>query len=427
MPTLRLTRRNIATIRPEAKPVIWFDTDVKGFGLKIQPTGSRSWIVEYRPGAGGRGVAKKRIKIGGEELPPEMAREAATKLLASVSLGADPAGGRASERAAVTVTDLIDMFLERHVERKRKASSAASYRGIFNVHVKPTIGAKRAPLVTRADIDKMHTSISAKTEGDRRRGGIFVANKALAIISAMYGWAAGVGLVPEGFNPASRVERFKEHRRERFLNADELGRIGSALLEAETIGLPYEVDETTQSAKHNRKPENRRVILPRHVTGAIRLLMFTGCRLREILHLEWSHIDFQRGIAFLPDSKTGKKAIVLPDPALLILKELPRLGRYVVASQSAGLADENPRADLKKPWAAVSRHAGLHGVRLHDLRHSYASVGAGSGMGLPIIGKLLGHANPSTTQRYAHLDADPVRVAANAIADKISASMGEVR
>jgi integrase len=147
--------------------------------------------------------------------------------------------------------------------------------------------------------------------------------------------------------------------------------------------------------------------------------------LREVLHLKWEHVDFERGLLLLPDSKTGKKTIVLNAPALSLLEGLTRVGIYVIAGDSAATINERPRADLKRPWTAVSRRADLDGVRLHDLRHNFASFGAGGGMGLPIIGKLLGHTQPQTTARYAHLHADPLRRASDAIGATIAAAMGE--
>jgi len=164
----------------------------------------------------------------------------------------------------------------------------------------------------------------------------------------------------------------------------------------------------------------------------LRLLLFTGARLREILHLKWEYYDASRGLLILPDSKTGQKTIVLGAPAMDVLNGLPKIGDYVIpgtARQVQGEGnvfprlEDKPRADLKKPWARVQAHAKLEGVRLHDLRHSFASVGAGAGLGLPIIGKLLGHANAATTARYAHLDADPLRRATDAISNTIAAAL----
>ena len=153
--------------------------------------------------------------------------------------------------------------------------------------------------------------------------------------------------------------------------------------------------------------------------AAIRLLLFTGCRLREILDLRWSDVDLERGMLNLLDSKTGRKSVILNAPALAVIGTLPRIGDYVIH----GERPDKPRSDLKRPWAIVCRRAGLEGVRIHDLRHSFASIGVGAGHGLPIVGKLLGHADASSTARYAHLDADPVRRASNSIAATIEAAM----
>jgi integrase len=171
------------------------------------------------------------------------------------------------------------------------------------------------------------------------------------------------------------------------------------------------------------KEENRQTVLAPHAVAALRLLIFTGCRLGEILHLRWSDVDFERGMLHLADSKTGKKSVVLNAPALAVLDAIPRVGDFVIAGQSRSGKPERPRSDLKKPWSAIRRHAGLEGLRIHDLRHSFASVGAGAGLGLPIVGKLLGHTQASTTQKYAHLDNDPLRRASNAIGATIAAAM----
>src|SRR5439155_6593777 len=255
----------------------------------------------------------------------------------------------------------------------------------------------------------------------------FQANRMLAVVGSMYGFASRVGILDEGTNPARRVENFPEHRRERFLTSDELERLGAAIREAETKGIPWKVDEAKPNARHLARQENRFTRLDPFAAAALRLLLFTGCRLREILHLKWEHVDLERGLLFLPDSKTGRKAIVLNAPALEILADLPRVGSYVIAGQAAGTADDKPRADLNRPWRAIVKRAGLNGLRIHDLRHTHASVGAGLGLGLPIIGKLLGHTQPSTTARYAHLDADPLRRASEHIGTQLAAAMGDLK
>jgi integrase len=141
--------------------------------------------------------------------------------------------------------------------------------------------------------------------------------------------------------------------------------------------------------------------------------------------LRWEHVDLERGLLSLPDSKTGKKAIVLNAPAMTVLAGLPRIGAYVIAGEDAGTDKEKPRADLNKPWRSIARRAGLHALRIHDLRHTHASFGASAGLGLPIIGKLLGHARATTTQRYAHLDTDPLRRASDHIGARLAAALGE--
>ncbi|PZQ80020.1 MAG: integrase [Ancylobacter novellus] len=415
MPTIKLTRRNVSSLQPAAKPIVWYDVDLKGFGLKIMPSGARSWIVEYRPGAGGRGVAKKRLKVGGDALSPEAARAAAEKLLASVALGSDPSSDRTAEREAMTVSDLLDMFVARHVEVKRKAASAEFYERTARLHIKPAIGSKKVNQLQRADVAKMHSGVATKPKG----GGKFVANRALAILSAAYGWAGRNGFVADGFNPAAGIERFEEEGRERYLTAEEMSRLGEALREAETVGLPFEVDEDGPKAKHAPKLENRRTVFSPHVVGAIRLLMLTGCRLREILHLRWSEFDADRGALFLPDSKRGRKTVVLSAAAQEVLTALPRVGIYVIASNEP----DRPRHDLKKPWSAIRKRAGLAGLRIHDLRHSFASVGAAANFSLQTIGGLIGHASVATTQRYAHLQVDPVRAAADVIAGRIAEAL----
>jgi integrase len=228
-------------------------------------------------------------------------------------------------------------------------------------------------------------------------------------------------------NPTRGVDKYPEKSRERYLTGGEFARLGEAIREAETVGLPWTVDESKPNAKHAAKTEKRRTVISPHATAAVRLLLLTGARLREILHLRWEHIDFDRGLLILPDSKTGRKTIVLGGPAAAVLADIPRIGIYVIAGQTAGTEREKPRADLNKPWRAIAKRARLAGLRIHDLRHTHASIGAGAGLGLPIIGKLLGHSKSVTTQRYAHLDVDPLRRAADHIGSHIAEAMGDVR
>ena len=184
--------------------------------------------------------------------------------------------------------------------------------------------------------------------------------------------------------------------------------------------MPWVVDEKSPKAKHVPK-DNRRTKVSPFATAAIRLLLLTGCRLREILNLRWEEFDRERGMLLLPDSKTGRKPVILSGAAIAVLEGIPRVGDYVIA----GLRAEKARRDLKRPWEAIRHRAALGPIRLHDLRHTFAATGAGSNLGLPVIGKLLGHRRAETTSRYAHIAADPLKTAADAIASKLAAKMGE--
>jgi integrase len=256
-----------------------------------------------------------------------------------------------------------------HAEAKRKASTAREYRRLLDHVVLPAIGKRKVANVTRQDVTKFHYA---------RRETPIEANHALAVASALFNFAERIGCRPDGGNPCRHVEKYPQRNRERFLSADELARLGDAL--AAYDGSPY-------------------------ATAAIKLLVFTGARLGEVLGLQWQWIDFDRGEARLPDSKSGPKTIHLPPPALAVLTELPRVegNPHVIVGGVPGAGLVN----LEKPWRAIRKKAELEDVRLHDLRHAFASIAVSSGMGLPIIGKMLGHTQAQTTQRYAHLARGP--------------------
>ena len=406
----RITKRVVDSLKIKPSEYALWDAKMPGFGVRVRPTGAMSYVVVYRAGSG-RGAPYRRYTIGAVgKITPEKARLRAKGILGAVAHGKDPAGEKIGERGTPTVAELAERFMTEHIEPKRKTGTASFYRDILDRIVKPELGTTKADKVTRSAVAKVHGKLRATP---------FQANRMLAVVGSMYAFAARIGAVPEGTNPTRKIDKFVEHRRERFLTGEELERLGAAIREAETKGIPWEVDEAGPKAKHLPKAKNRYTKIGPFAAAALRLLLFTGCRLREILHLKWENVDSERGLLFLADSKTGKKTVVLNAPALAVLTGLERMGSYVVP----GDHPEKPRADLKGPWEAVSKRAGLDGVRLHDLRHTYASLGAGSGLGLPIIGKLLGHTQASTTQRYAHLDNDPLRRATESIGSQIAAAL----
>ena len=384
----KITKRAVDALKPGAdgaEAVLW-DTEVKGFGVRVQRGGSKSYIVHYRTGSGRRAPLRK-LTIGKHGAPwtPEKARSEAKRLLGIVETGADPAADKIARKEAPTLGDLAERFLAEHAEAKRKASTATEYRRLLDRIILPALGKRKVIEITRQDVGKLHHSL---------RQAPYQANRVLAVLSKMFNLAEHWGLRPDGLNPCRHVEKFGERKRERMLSSAELGRLGEAL--SAHAGSPY-------------------------TAAAVKLLVFTGARLNEVLSLRWDWIDFDRGEARLPDSKTGAKTLHLPPPALSVLAELPRLdgNPHVIVGHKTGAAMVN----LEKPWRAIRATAGLDDVRLHDLRHAFASVAASSGMGLPIIGKILGHTQAATTHRYAHLASDPVKAAAAAVAGKIAAAM----
>lgn len=404
----RINKTNVdrlACPADKSMEVLWDDA-LRGFGVIALPSGRKTFVVQCK-----RNGRSQKAKIGlFGPMTAEQARTQALNLLGAIESGADPVAERRAARMVRTFSEVAEDFMAQHVLAKRKQRTAESYRCLLDKYVLPELGKKKIIDIGRVDVARLHSKLA-----DTPRQ----ANAAVSVISAIWGWAARREEVEFAKNPASRLERFPEKRWERYLSSEEMSRLGSALERAETEGIPW-LNEEPQS-KHGAKPENRRSFLDPFALAAIRLLVLTGMRPREVLNLEWRHVDFERGVLFLPDSKTGRKTVFLGDPALSLLRQLPRIEncRFVIA----GRTPDKARADLNRPWSAVRRDAKLEGVRLYDLRHSFASVGAGASLGLPIVGKLLGHSQPATTNRYAHLDADPLRRAANEISTSIAAAL----
>jgi integrase len=368
MTSQRITKRTVDALQSNGREFTVWDDTVSGFGVRVRQTGAKSYVVVYRAGAG-RGAPVRRYTIGAVgKITPERARARAKVILGAVAHGDDPANQKTAERGTPTVAELADNFMADHVRTKRKAGTAEFYRDILDRIVKPALGTTKADKLTRLQVGRLHSSLADTP---------FQANRVLAVIGSMFAFAGRACIVREGTNPARGIDKFKEERRERFLTGEELERLGGAIREAETTGVPWTVDETRPTAKHVPKAKRSTKIAPSSA-AALRLLLFTGCRLREILHLRWEHVDIERGCLFLPDSKSGRKTVILNAPALTVLNSLQRTGSYVVPGDDP----EQPRHDLKRPWDAVTKRAGLAGVRLHDLRHTYASFGAGGGLGL---------------------------------------------
>ncbi|MBL4695547.1 MAG: tyrosine-type recombinase/integrase [Rhizobiaceae bacterium] len=411
----RLTKTLVDRLAPDETEYVAWCGKLAGFGCRVWPSGKKVFIVFYRAGGRGSKLRKKSIGTYGM-VTVEQARREAEKYLASAQLGQDLVGEERKAKAEMTVSDLCDEYLEHGVSLK-KPSTIATDIGRINGHIRPLLGKKKLSAVTRTDIERFLNDVAkGKTAQDKRtgkkgrsiiKGGKGTAARTVRLLGGIFTYAVNQGYIDS--NPRLGVKIFKDRSMDRFLTETEMDRLGEALIEAETIGLPWQLKDGSKSN------DDQRVIMSPHVTGAIRLLILTGCRLREILHLKWSEVDFERLILNLPDSKTGRKTVYLSVGAVEVLNALPRIGTYVVL----GRDPDQPRSDLKRPWKRIADHAGLEGVRLHDLRHTFASQGAASGMSLQMIGALLGHKSPETTARYAHLTDDPLRRALNEMSGAI--------
>jgi integrase len=410
MPQGRISKKSVDALKcgsGKDRSFLW-DKALAGFGVAAFASGKKVYYGQYR--AHGR---TRRIALGEHgRLTPDEARTEAKKLLGLVESGHDPIAQRREARARRTLKEVSADFMTQHIRQKRKARTGDEYQRLLDLHLLPTLGRRQLASIRRPDVARLHAALADRP---------FAANRCLALLSSIWNWAARRDEVQFGDNPVKGIEKNPEKGRERYLTNEEFARLGESLRLAETVGLPWNVDEDKLTAKHAPKEPNRRTILDPFAVAAIRLLIFTGARVSEILNARWDQVDFDRGILFLADSKTGAKPIYLSSAAVTVLSTLPRLQSipYIIAGAIPGKA----RTDLKRPWRFLTRAADLEGLRLHDLRHSFASYGVGDGLGLPIIGKLLGHSQPSTTHRYAHLDANPLRRASEQIGQKIAAAI----
>lgn len=379
----KLTVRSIEAIQPSSKDVIVWDSEVTGFGCKVTPKGKRTFFLYYRT----KDNQQRRPSIGAYgPLRPEAAREIAKRWLVEVAQGRDPSETRKLDRVSPSVGDLCERYLAEHAETRKKASSAKNDRRIIDVHILPALGARKAASITRADVAALHHSL---------RRTPYEANRMLALASKMFSLAERWGIRTDGSNPAKNIDRFREVKRERYLAPNEIARLWQ-LLESDTA----------------------RAAVSAEAIAAIKLLILTGRRLNEVLGLRWAWVDLNAKVLRLPDTKNGALTVSLNDQACAVLaslKESAGDNEFVIP----GAVDGRPLVNLQKPWSKVRALANLPDVRIHDLRHTFASVGAGMGMSLPLLGRLLGHSQAATTSRYAHLALNPVRVANDAIGDEL--------
>ncbi|WP_343081444.1 tyrosine-type recombinase/integrase [Ostreiculturibacter nitratireducens] len=368
----KLTKRSVEALQPQAENYFVWDSEIIGFGVRVMPSGTKTYQAQYR-----KGGRTRRISLGRHgNITAEQARLKAREVMGLVAKGENPAEEIAQERRAPTVAALCERFFETHVQERCKPSTAAEYRRAIDKFIKPAIGAFKVVDVERKDIAELH---------HKHRAIPYQANRTLGVLSKMFNLAEVWGLRRDGSNPCRHVPKYRERKHERFLSQSELQRLGQVLTEVEHEG--------------SESP---------FIVAAFRLLILTGCRLGEIQTLKWDYITPRH--MELPDSKTGARRIPLPQAAREVLDALPRMdgNPYVIA----GIVEGQHATDLQRPWRRIRERAGLDDVRIHDLRHTYASMAVSSGMPIQMVGRLLGHSQLQTTMRYAHLADDPVLEAA---------------
>jgi integrase len=357
----RLTKQIVDELAPRGTDYVVWCGRLPGFGCRVRSSGHRSFIAMYR--AGGRNATTRKVTIGAYgKLTVEQAREQAGRILAKAQLGEDVALQRARTRAEITISELCDEYMREGVDHK-KASTLASDRSRIECHIRPLLGRKRIGAVTRVDISQFLRDVAmgkarrnVKTRKHGRsivRGGRGAAFRTVRLLGGIFSYAVRCDYLTE--NPCRGVQLYKDKKGERFLTTQEFHRLGDTLRLAETEGLPWTFNKGRKTEHRPAKSENQREVFPRDVTAAIRLLMFTGCRLREILRLRWQDVDFDRGVLNLPDSKTGRKKVLIAGAAIAALNELERHSEYVIS----GREPDKPRADLNRPWRRITQHARL--------------------------------------------------------------------
>jgi integrase len=367
---------------------------VRGFGIRVTRAGAKSFVLNYRA----RGV-ERRLTLGSfPDWSVAQAREEAKRLKRLVDQGRDPMGERHEERRAPTVADLADRYLVEHAPKKRERSRHED-QSVITQWIRPALGNKKVADVRHADIERLHSRITAY--GTRVR-----ANRCVALLSKMFSLATRWEMRSSD-NPCRGIERNAEEPRNRYLAGDELRRLVEAL----------------------------RVFPNQAAANAIKLLLLTGSRRSEVLSASWNQFNLEEGIWVKPSSHTKQKRehrIPISGAVRLLVGEM-----RAAADQRAAETDRPaspflfpaPRGarqgpghmvELKGPWRQLCKAAGIDGLRPHDLRHSYASFLINSGASLALIGSLLGHSNPSTTSRYSHLFDSPLRLAAEKVAAIVS-------
>jgi integrase len=388
----KLTSTLVKSLEPGLKDKLVWDNEIKGFHCKITPKGKRVFLYYYLT----KDFRQRRPVIGVfGTMTCDQARLIAIEWQAEIAKGGDPSADKSTRRHMVTVKELSERYLKEHAKTQKKPSSAKIDESMWQNYILPRIGNCKVSSVTRNDIATIHAALSHVPTA---------ANRCLALLSKAFNLAELWNYRPDNTNPCRHLKRYAEKKRKRYLSMEEIKTLNSVLNNCEA----------------------NKTILP-SAAAAIRLIMFTGSRLSEILTLKWQYVDLDNRLLNLPDSKTGEKFVYLPLDAITILETLfenPQrnpANPYVIV----GREENTHLVNLEKSWCRVRKLAKIEDVRMHDLRHTFASIAVANGLSLPIIGGLLGHSQTSTTARYAHLNNSALKEAVSLIGNAISTAMEE--
>ncbi len=380
-----ISRRTVEALPAGDREAVFWDRELSGFGVRVYPSGSKVYLVQTRSGG-----KSKRVTIGRHGLlTAEQARRKAAMLISGIKAGQEPVLTASPQACGPTLAELGERYLREHVAVRCKPTTAAAYRHALTRFILPAFGSLPLGAIGRDQVASLHYGL---------HGTPAMANQVVETLSRLFTMAEAWGVAPEGGNPCRFVKKYEKRSCERFLSEREFRRLGKVLSEFEAEG------KVSASG-----------------VAALQVLMLTGCRRNEILTLRWEDVDLEAGELRLRDAKTGARWVALSPAATRVLAAIPRLpdNPWVIAGSRAG----GRRANLNALWVVVRRRAGLEDVRIHDLRHSFASRALALGESLTMIGKLLGHRQVQTTARYAHLARESVKTSAARVAESIATDM----
>lgn len=381
---MKFTKSRIEAIKPEKRECFVWDESIRGFGLRVSPKGKKSYFIQYRLHG-----KTNRIHLGSaEHILLSDAQKAASIILSDLAVGRNPALERQRLRKSPTMEKVVSRYLSEHVEPKLKKSTAEDYKRILNNHILPRFRTMKVKTITHKDIMSLHHAM---------RESPYRANCTVRVLSKIFNLCERWGYREHGSNPCRHIEKYKETSRQRFLTKEELQRLWHV--------LDHEEEMHTTS---------------RYAISAYRLLILTGCRLGEIQKLKWSQVHGNR-VEFR-DTKTGYKRLPFNAEAMRILNAIPKrdCNPYIICGEKPGSHIVN----LQKSWRRIREKAELTDVRIHDLRHTFASHAVMGGTPLAIVSKLLGHSKIGTTMRYAHLADKELMKASDAISSNLLSHSG---